>query len=358
MFGGVIAYLLAGSGGVLTESHVKGHAKDMWAAFKVAQRRNYTQAEEHERFGYFYENMLRAAKSQRLNPKATFGPGPFSDLSQAEFKAYHFRRKRVRPRSPERLYTAEEIASRAESMDWRKEGALTKVKHQSANITDLDSDEEVMATWLSDNGPLPVSVDTSIWQDYTGGIVSDCNKDDVDHAVLAVGYTPDYWILKNSWGSDWGEEGYIRLKFGTNQCGIREEPVVPLADTTRSALGVIKWQRSNLTSMTTASFTQEECSDSACSHDCTSHSFEIGKCLVPQEGPASAIVESCNTATGMVMKSWLVSKTCEGPLYLTTQQAVDRCLEDVGGTYVKNSCSSLGSPYTDGAKLAIVPQGK
>jgi hypothetical protein len=33
----------------------------------------------------------------------------------------------------------------------------------------------------------------------------------VDHAVLLIGYTPDYWIIKNQWGTTWGEDGFIRV---------------------------------------------------------------------------------------------------------------------------------------------------
>jgi C1A family cysteine protease len=66
--------------------------------------------------------------------------------------------------------------------------------------------------------PVSIGVDAETWQFYSGGIFSDCGKQ-LDHGVLAVGYTADYWIVKNSWGSSWGEQGYIRLKSG-NTCGI------------------------------------------------------------------------------------------------------------------------------------------
>lgn len=47
---------------------------------------------------------------------------------------------------------------------------------------------------------------------------------DVNHAVLAVGYGTlngmDYWLIKNSWGATWGDNGYFRMQRGANMCGI------------------------------------------------------------------------------------------------------------------------------------------
>ena len=66
--------------------------------------------------------------------------------------------------------------------------------------------------------PIGVSVDANNWSPYKSGIFSNCKKD-LDHNVLLVGVTDSYWKIKNSWGSDWGENGFIRLAPG-NTCGI------------------------------------------------------------------------------------------------------------------------------------------
>jgi len=64
--------------------------------------------------------------------------------------------------------------------------------------------------------PISVSVDASTWSAYRSGIYN-CTKStlDIDHAVQLVGYgtqnNVDYWIVRNSWGASWGENGYIRL---------------------------------------------------------------------------------------------------------------------------------------------------
>ena len=66
--------------------------------------------------------------------------------------------------------------------------------------------------------PISVAVDATNWSKYSNGVFSNC-KDSLNHGVLLVGATDAYWRIKNSWGSSWGEKGFIRLARG-NTCGI------------------------------------------------------------------------------------------------------------------------------------------
>jgi len=79
--------------------------------------------------------------------------------------------------------------------------------HLSAN------DASELETALATKGPVAVSVAAN-WGRYGGGVFSGgCTSSScsIDHAVLAVGYDQDYWLIRNSWGASWGEGGYIRL---------------------------------------------------------------------------------------------------------------------------------------------------
>jgi cysteine peptidase B len=93
----------------------------------------------------------------------------------------------------------------------------------------IQSNEEAMAAWLVQHGPISIGVDAgNDWQNYQGGILTHCAAGQLDHAVLVVGvdtaHQPPYWIVKNSWGVSWGEQGYIRLHFGSDACGIKQDP--------------------------------------------------------------------------------------------------------------------------------------
>jgi len=73
--------------------------------------------------------------------------------------------------------------------------------------------------------PVSVCVDASNWGAYKSGVFSNCGKN-LNHAVLAVGYADDgSWLVKNSWGTSWGEQGYIRLAAG-DTCGVANHVVI------------------------------------------------------------------------------------------------------------------------------------
>ena len=58
--------------------------------------------------------------------------------------------------------------------------------------------------------PISVNVDSRNWKPYSSGVFNNCGTS-LDHAVLLTGLRDGNWVVKNSWGPDWGEKGYIRL---------------------------------------------------------------------------------------------------------------------------------------------------
>jgi C1A family cysteine protease len=68
------------------------------------------------------------------------------------------------------------------------------------------------------NSPISVTVDATNWSPYRSGVFSNCGSG-INHAVLLVGNVGGAWKIKNSWGTGWGEAGFIRLNSG-NTCGL------------------------------------------------------------------------------------------------------------------------------------------
>jgi C1A family cysteine protease len=83
-----------------------------------------------------------------------------------------------------------------------------------------------MVAALQKFGPAQIGIDASCVEGYTGGIITNCTSRNVDHAVAIVGADTDattgvdYWLVRNSWNTTFGEDGYFRVQRDTAQMGI------------------------------------------------------------------------------------------------------------------------------------------
>lgn len=112
-------------------------------------------------------------------------------------------------------------------------GTMSHVRVKGA-IDFKAKDEDGIAKWLTVNGPVSIGINANAMQFYRGGISHPwkvlCGSAQLDHGVLLVGYgvarypkfnkVLPYWIVKNSWGPRWGEQGYYRVYRGDNTCGV------------------------------------------------------------------------------------------------------------------------------------------
>ncbi|KAJ1523147.1 hypothetical protein ONE63_001040 [Megalurothrips usitatus] len=111
------------------------------------------------------------------------------------------------------------------------------VKNKAGSDTgfvDVHPTEKDLQHAVQTVGPVSIAIDASLWSFnmYSGGVYHDSScgntQRSLDHGVLAVGFGTtsgkrgqDYWIVKNSWGPNWGENGYIRMiRNKRNACGV------------------------------------------------------------------------------------------------------------------------------------------
>lgn len=102
-------------------------------------------------------------------------------------------------------------------------------------------DEEELKAMLAVNGPISVAIDVTDMGNlmyYKSGVFTDysCSQDNVNHAVLLVGYGVDktglpYWLIKNSWGTQFGDQGYFKIaRNKNNMCGVASMAIYPVAE--------------------------------------------------------------------------------------------------------------------------------
>jgi len=107
------------------------------------------------------------------------------------------------------------------------------------------TDEDKLAAAVAKYGPLSISINSGDkqkcdWANYKSGVLTPKCKPQanlVDHSVQLVGFdktaSPPYWKVRNSWGTSWGENGFIRLPMGENACCIGCEVLI-ISATTKS----------------------------------------------------------------------------------------------------------------------------
>lgn len=112
-----------------------------------------------------------------------------------------------------------------------KDQTSQPVVHVKGFVSIPKNDQKALLEAVATVGPIAVGVDASKWSGYAGGVFDGCGDYSVanitkNHAVQLVGYghdpatNKDYWIIRNSWGPRWGENGYMRLLREENpSCG-------------------------------------------------------------------------------------------------------------------------------------------
>ena len=156
------------------------------------------------------------------NPRQCGGTGGCEGSTQ--WLAFNFSVGHGLSLSADYNYTAREGTCRERSVA----SAVSIAGYERLQSNDYSS----LLTALATHGPIAISV-SATWRHYEEGVYDDKCGTTIDHAVQLVGYGTDeasgkmYWLVRNSWGTSWGESGYIRIRRygeGAEPCGVDRSP--------------------------------------------------------------------------------------------------------------------------------------
>lgn len=110
------------------------------------------------------------------------------------------------------------------------QGPEKGVRVASHTCSSLVGREDIMVSMIANHGPVIVAVNALTWQHYLGGVIQfhcDGSINLINHAVQIVGYDRTaaipHYIVRNSWGTAFGDNGYLYLAMNSNMCGVGTE---------------------------------------------------------------------------------------------------------------------------------------
>ncbi|KAL8604578.1 hypothetical protein ACOMHN_013358 [Nucella lapillus] len=242
---------------------------EMWAQWKNTHGKEYTRTEEAYRRRVFLRNVKEIQKHNCKYPVSVSyyrGLNKFSDLTVEEYRSDYLSDiqqvalgngpyRNLCTRAIKDSHTSPASVNKLpKSVDWRSKGWVSPVKDQlqcksawafSAALCRANASQELVTIsgykdldWGSEQelkhatariGPVSVAVDAShiSFMTYAGGVYYEpaCTEYKLIQCMLVVGYGTyqgqDYWLVKNSWSSSWGLNGYIMMARNRgNMCGI------------------------------------------------------------------------------------------------------------------------------------------
>jgi len=148
----------------------------------------------------------------------------------------------------------------------------SKAKVTINGFLDIGQDEDEIAEALMEHGPLAIALNAAWMQFYHGGVSHPlsylCDPSGLDHGVLLVGFGVEektnwrhwhprpFWKIKNSWGPNWGEDGYYRIYRGEGVCGVNQYVTTSIIDsktTTTTTTATTTTETTTTTESTTES---------------------------------------------------------------------------------------------------------